>query len=65
MNKPHYFEEDQADPEDHPLKMAIAQGYVPKTCLLSGQIVMALVNAQRDPCKGCACDRGKCKGRSM
>lgn len=61
--KLHYFEEERADPTDHLLNMAITQGYVPTTCLLSGQIVMALTKEGRDPCEGCACDRAKCKGR--
>lgn len=63
MEKPHYFNQEKADPTDMYLKMAIQQEYVPKTCLLNGQLVIALTKAGRDPCKGCACDRKKCHGR--
>jgi len=63
MQKLHYFEEEQADPNDHLLNMAKQQGYVPQTCLLAGMIVIVLVNEGKDPCFGCACDRSKCKGR--
>jgi len=61
--KPHYFNEETADQDDHLLNMAKMQGYVPNTCLLGGQTVMGLVNSGADPCKGCECDREKCKGR--
>ena len=64
MQKLHYFNEEQADPTDIFLKMAIEQGYVPKTCLLGGQVVMGITNEGKDPCEGCACDRIKCKGRT-
>ena len=46
------------------LEMAIQQGYVPKDCMLTGQIVMGLVNKGEDPCKGCNQDRSVCGGRS-
>ncbi len=49
MQKLHYFNGEQADPTDIFLKMAIGQGYVPETCLLSGQLVMALTKEGRDP----------------
>ena len=64
MKKLHYLAQDQADSSDIHLKMAIGQGYVPKTCLLVGQLVLSLVKQSRDPCKGCACERTKCHGRS-
>ena len=60
--KPHYFDQDKAD-EDMFLEMAIHQGYVPKSCLLGGQIVMGIVNKGDDPCCGCAGPRHKCMGR--
>lgn len=63
MLKPHYFDQEKADDNDVFLKMAIQQGYVPKTCLLNGQLVWALTNDGKDACKGCACNRGKCHGR--
>ena len=44
-------------------KMAIGQGYVPSTCLLSGIIIMSEMNRGNDPCSGCNEDRIKCKGR--
>lgn len=62
--KLHYFEQESADSDDFQLKMAIHQGYVPKTCLLGGITVMSEINAARDPCAGCECDRVKCDGRS-
>jgi hypothetical protein len=39
----HYFEEGKADKKDFQLQMAIQQGYVPKTCLLGGAVVMSEV----------------------
>jgi len=64
IQKLHYFDQETADPEDHMLNMAKMQGYVPKTCLLGGVIVMDLVNTGKDPCNGCNGPRIKCKGRS-
>jgi len=61
--KPHYFEQDEPDPDDLHLEMAKGQGYVPKGCLLGGNVVMGLVNAGDDPCKGCEGPRHKCNGR--
>jgi hypothetical protein len=61
--KPHYFEQDKADEDDFMLGMAKAQGYVPKTCLLGGMVVMAETNAGRDACAGCNGPREKCRGR--
>ena len=59
--KPHYFNQESADTDDHLLGMAKMQGYVIQTCLLGGQTVMGLVNNSQNPCNGCACDRSKCK----
>lgn len=59
----HYFEELQADSTDLLLKMAIGQGYVPTTCLLTGRVVMSEVQASRDPCAGCNGPRNRCHGR--
>lgn len=61
--KPHYFEQEEADTDDMLLVMAIAQGYVPKTCLLGGAVVMAEIQETRDPCSGCHSPRKKCFGR--
>ena len=61
--KPHYFDQDIADSDDIHLKMAINQGYVPKTCLLNGLVVMSEINKNHDPCKGCYGPREKCHGR--
>ena len=61
--KLHYFDQDKADDSDLMLKMAIGQGYVPSSCLLSGQVVMNEMNKSNDPCAGCNCIRSKCKGR--
>lgn len=61
--KPHYFDQDAPDGDDIHLKMAIAQGYVPITCLLGGRTVMGEVWRGRDPCAGCAGPRERCKGR--
>ena len=63
LPKLNYFREGKADPNDIFLQMCIKQGYVPKTCLLGGQLVFALVNDGKDPCEGCNCDRTKCNGR--
>jgi len=43
--------------------MSIGQGYVPKGCLLGGQLVWGLISDGKDPCEGCSCDRNKCGGR--
>lgn len=63
MSKPHYFEQEQADADDHALGMAKMQGYVPKTCLLGGVVVMAEVWDGRNPCWGCEGPRERCKGK--
>lgn len=63
--QPHYFVQEKADADDIFLKMAIAQGYVPATCLLGGQVVMGQMNKGKDPCEGCHCPREKCHGRSQ
>ena len=60
--KLHYFDQGSADDSDWHLKMAIAQGYVPKTCLLGGMTVMHEVNQGRNPCDGCAGPREECLG---
>jgi hypothetical protein len=59
----HYFDKIEAPKEDILLQMAIQQGYIPKTCLLSGMIVMAEINSMKDPCAGCNGPREKCHGR--
>jgi hypothetical protein len=61
--KANYFKQNIADDDDFLLKMAKGQGYVPQGCLLGGQIVMALINSGDNPCKGCNCNKQKCKGR--
>ena len=61
--KLHYFDDSEADPNDMQLGMAKMQGYVPKTCLLGGAVVMDEVNNGRDPCAGCNGPREKCHGR--
>jgi len=61
--KPHYFDQETADDDDMLLNMAKGQGYVPQTCLLSGVLVMGIINDGKDPCIGCNCPREKCKGR--
>jgi hypothetical protein len=61
--KAHYFDQDKADADDHKLGMAIMQGYIPQTCLLSGAIVMAAVFAGDSPCWGCNGPRDKCHGK--
>lgn len=35
-------------------ELAVAQGYVPETCILDGGLVMALVCQHKQPCDGCA-----------
>ena len=61
--KPHYFEQDSADQDDMLLGMAKMQGYVPKTCLLGGVVVMAEIQAGKSACAGCNGPRDKCKGK--
>ena len=61
--KPHYFEQETADADDMQLGMAKMQGYVPKTCLLGGPVVMGEVAANRSPCWGCEGPREKCHGK--
>ena len=61
--KPHYFEQDSADKDDVVLCMAKIQGYVPKTCLLCGVVVMGEINAGLSPCSGCNGPREKCHGK--
>lgn len=60
----HYFDKPEGEPiTDLLLQMGKDQGYVPKTCLLGGIVVMAEVNAGKDPCAGCNGPREKCHGR--
>jgi len=62
--KPHYFGQDTADEDDIELKMAKGQGYVPKTCLLGGMLVMGIIReTTKSPCDGCEGPRAKCLGR--
>jgi hypothetical protein len=61
--KPHYFDQDRPDSDDIMLRLCVEQGYVPRGCLLGGQIVWGLVNQRADPCRGCAGSREKCRGR--
>lgn len=58
-----YFEQGEPDADDMQLAMAKAQGYVPRGCLLGGQIVMDRVTAGEDPCFGCNGPRDMCGGR--
>lgn len=60
---PHYFDDPTAANGDSLLLLCIRQGYVPKTCLLAGAIVLAETQAGRDPCAGCAGPRSICGGR--
>jgi len=62
--KAHYFHQEKPDEDDIKLKLVIQQGYVPKTCLLSGRLVWHLVMDGEDPCKGCEGPRERCLGRS-
>ena len=62
--KLHYFNQDQADDTDTQLQAMIYQGYVPKTCLLSGRVVFAEIMAGKNPCSDCNGPREKCKGRT-
>lgn len=50
---------------DSLLQIAVGQGYVPTYCQLDGNVVMALVNSKKDPCKGCNNERGECNGREI
>ncbi len=61
--KPHYFEQDEADQDDIQLQMARSQGYVPRTCLLGGIVVMDEIQNARHPCDGCAGPRERCHGK--
>ena len=54
---------DKQEKEDIMLKLCVNQGYVPPTCLLSGQLVFHITGGSGDPCKGCNHDREICKGR--
>lgn len=63
--KPHYFNQEKPDSDDIQLQMAIHQGYVPKTCLLGGIVVMDEINNQRNPCWGCEGPREKCHGKPI
>lgn len=61
--KPHYFDQAEADSDDGLLTMCKMQGYVPRTCLLGGMVVMAETNAGRSACRGCEGPREKCHGK--
>lgn len=61
--KPHYFHQDKADSDDYRLQIVIDQGYVPRTCLLGGALVMGLINNMKDPCEECDGPREICHGK--
>lgn len=61
----HYFLDREKAKDDMLLQMAISQAYVPKECLLVGQVVMGLMNKGIHPCSDCRGDRDVCKGRSF
>ena len=61
--KPCYFNQEEADEDDLQLTLAKQQGYVPKTCLLNGIVVMSEVVEGRSPCWGCEGPREKCHGQ--
>lgn len=61
--KLHYFNQDEADTNDTALEMAKMQGYVPKTCLLGGIVVMSEINHGLNPCWGCNGPRPRCRGK--
>lgn len=42
-------------------KMCVAQGDVPSTCTMDGQLCWLLVNSQGNPCIGCNEDKSICK----
>jgi hypothetical protein len=48
---------------DNLLEICKKQGYVPVGCRLDGHLVLAIVNSQDDPCRGCNEDRKLCGGR--
>ena len=58
--KPHYFSQEAADSDDWLLGMAKMQGYIPKSCLLGGEVVMLEIGEGRNPCWGCEGPRDKC-----
>jgi hypothetical protein len=58
-----YFDQEKADDDDFLLKRCIIGRVVPPTCLLGGDIVFKCDCEDKDPCKGCAGPREKCKGR--
>ena len=60
--KLHYFDQEEADPDDFLLEMCKTQGYVPPTCLLGGATAWDEVQKGRSPCDGCHRDRTKCLG---
>ena len=66
MDQPHYFDANDNGNADYDglLRMCKAQGYVPETCLLGGQMVLGLVNEGADPCYGCSGPREICHGRN-
>ncbi len=63
--KPHYFDQAEADADDIQLQMAKSQGYVRKTCLLNGIVVMEEIRLSHNPCDGCAGPRDKCHGKPV
>src|SRR5512137_858445 len=62
--KLNYFDQAAADAGDGLLKLAIQQGHVPAGCLLSGEMVLGLINGGKDPCEGCNGPRERCGGRN-
>jgi hypothetical protein len=48
---------------DAMFEMVVQQGYVPPTCLLTGQFVMMVTQRGEDACSGCNMNRDECRGR--
>ena len=61
--KVNYFTKEKVDDDDIMLQLVIGQGYVPRTCLLGGFMVMMGIKNGDDPCRGCAGPRERCHGR--
>lgn len=59
-----YFELGRPSPADAQLRQAVAEGVVPKGCLLGGHLVLSANFAGRDPCSTCDGPREKCGGRA-
>jgi hypothetical protein len=60
-----FYDDEKEAASDVRLQKAISLEFVPKGCLLGGELLLYLIFSERDPCGGCHYDKKKCGGRRI